>query len=93
MSQPKQGKLSRRISDFKTLSRGDQLREVGNWLLDHAMIIIFLILCIYIQIQRPAFLQFAQQCQQGQELRRPAAARPPKWVGVLHAAHGLRDSQ
>lgn len=57
MSQPKQGKLSRRISDFKALSRGDQLREVGNWLLDHAMIIIILILCIYIQIQRPAFLQ------------------------------------
>ena len=59
MSQPKQGKLSRRISDFKALSRGDQLREVGNWLLDHAMIIIIIILCIYIQLQRPAFLQIA----------------------------------
>lgn len=57
MSQLKQGKLSRRISDFKALSRGDQVREVGNWLLDHAMIIIIVILCIYIQIQRPAFLQ------------------------------------
>jgi len=59
MSQPKQGKLSRRITDFKALSRSDQLREVGNWLLDHAMIIIIVILCIYIQIQRPAFLQVA----------------------------------
>ena len=59
MSQPKKGKLSRRISDFKALPRVDQLREVGNWLLDHAMIIIIMLLCIYIQLQRPAFLQIA----------------------------------
>lgn len=59
MSQPKQGKLQKRIRDFQALSRGDKFREVGNWLLDHAMIIIIVLLCIYIQIQRPAFLQVA----------------------------------
>ena len=59
MSQLKNGKLSSRLQDFKALSRGDQLREVGNWLLDHAMIIIIVLLCVYIQIQRPAFLQTA----------------------------------
>ncbi|MEA4927798.1 MAG: beta-methylgalactoside transporter [Candidatus Limiplasma sp.] len=59
MSQQKQGKLQKRIQDFHALSRGDQFREVGNWLLDHAMIIIIVLLCVYIQIQRPAFLQIA----------------------------------
>lgn len=59
MSQPKQGKLQKRIRDFQALNRGDKFREVGNWLLDHAMIIIIVLLCIYIQIQRPAFLQVA----------------------------------
>ena len=59
MSQLKQGKLQKRIQDFKAMSRGDQIRETGNWLLDHAMIIIIVLLCVYIQIQRPAFLQVA----------------------------------
>ncbi len=59
MSQQKQGKLQKHIRDFQAMSRGDQFREVGNWLLDHAMIIIIVLLCIYIQIQRPAFLQIA----------------------------------
>ena len=59
MSQLKQSKLQKRIQDFKAMSRGDQLRETGNWLLDHAMIIIIVLLCVYIQIQRPAFLQVA----------------------------------
>ncbi|HIS43296.1 MAG TPA: beta-methylgalactoside transporter [Candidatus Limiplasma pullicola] len=37
----------------------DRWRVIGNWLLDHAMIIIILLMVIYIQIQRPAFLATA----------------------------------
>lgn len=35
----------------------DRVRKVGNWLLDHAMLIIICLLIVYIQIMRPAFLQ------------------------------------
>ncbi|MDD3409371.1 MAG: beta-methylgalactoside transporter [Eubacteriales bacterium] len=55
----KKHSLSSRIADFKQLSRKDQWTVTGNWLLDHAMIIIILLLVVYIQIQRPAFLKTA----------------------------------
>lgn len=49
--------MSQRITAFRQQNRRDQAREVGNWLLDRAMIIIIIALVIYIQIMRPAFLQ------------------------------------
>ena len=36
-----------------------QVRRVGNWLLDHAMIVIIILAVIYIQTQRPTFLGWA----------------------------------
>lgn len=51
--------LSGRIEEFKALDRRDRGRYVGNWILDHAMIIIILLMVVYIQIQRPAFLKTA----------------------------------
>lgn len=56
---PQKNGISKRVSDFKTLETRDKWRAVGNWLLDHAMIIIILLMVIYIQIQRPAFLSTA----------------------------------
>ena len=40
---------------FKALSAQDKRHAVVNWLLDHAMIIIILLLAVYVQIQRPQF--------------------------------------
>ena len=51
--------IAKKWSEFKALSGRDKGRFIGNWLLDHAMIIIILLLVIYIQIQRPAFLSTA----------------------------------
>lgn len=56
---PKTNGVSRRMASFRQLSSRDKWRAVGNWLLDHAMIIIIVLLVIYIQMQRPAFLQTA----------------------------------
>lgn len=51
--------ISRKFADFKLLSTRDKWKAVGNWVLDHAMIIIIIAMVIYIQTQRPAFLQTA----------------------------------
>ncbi|MCE5343549.1 MAG: beta-methylgalactoside transporter [Eubacteriales bacterium] len=59
MSNLKKNSLSARVADFNAMNSKDKWRTVGNWLLDHAMIIIIVLLCIYIQVQRPAFLQIA----------------------------------
>ncbi|MDD3334754.1 MAG: beta-methylgalactoside transporter [Eubacteriales bacterium] len=57
-SAPKKG-LAQKFDDFKALDARDKRSVIGNWLLDHAMIIIIVLLVIYIQIQRPAFLATA----------------------------------
>ncbi len=51
--------IARRMEAYKEMSHKDRTRFVGNWLLDHAMILIIVILVIYIQTQRPAFLKTA----------------------------------
>lgn len=53
---PKKQGISQKIEAFNSLDSHDKWTTVGNWLLDHAMIIIIILLVIYIQIQRPAFL-------------------------------------
>lgn len=49
--------MSQRIRAFNDLPANEKAKQVGNWLLDHAMIIIIIGLVVYIQSQRPAFLQ------------------------------------
>ena len=44
-----------KMDSFKALSAHDKRHAVVNWLLDHAMIIIILLLAVYVQIQRPQF--------------------------------------
>ena len=55
----KKSGISQRMAEFGALDTRDKWRYIGNWLLDHAMIIIILLMVIYIQVQRPAFLQTA----------------------------------
>lgn len=45
-----------KLDQFKALDSREKLETIGNWLLDRAMIIIIILLVIYIQVQRPAFL-------------------------------------
>ena len=47
--------MSAKLDAFKALPAKDKQRAVINWLLDHAMIIIILLLAVYVQIQKPAF--------------------------------------
>ncbi len=54
---PKKGRFATRREEFNALSHRDKKRYIGNWFLDRAMIIIIILLVIYIQIQRPTFLQ------------------------------------
>ena len=58
MSEIKPGANKQR-THLRELDARDRWRVIGNWLLDHAMIIIILLMVIYIQIQRPAFLATA----------------------------------
>lgn len=54
---PRKGRLATRIDEYNALSPRDKRRFIGDWFLDRAMIFIIILLVIYIQIQRPTFLQ------------------------------------
>ena len=43
------------MENFKVMSSKDKARFIGNWLLDHAMIIIIILMAIYVQTLKPAF--------------------------------------
>ena len=43
------------MENFKAMSSKDKTRFIANWLLDHAMIIIIILMAIYVQTQKPAF--------------------------------------
>ena len=58
MSEIKPG-VNKKVNQLREMDARDRWRVIGNWLLDHAMIIIILLMVIYIQIQRPAFLATA----------------------------------
>ena len=51
--------VNKKVNQLREMDARDRWRLIGNWLLDHAMIIIILLMVIYIQIQRPAFLATA----------------------------------
>jgi methyl-galactoside transport system permease protein len=54
---PNKGRFATRRDEFNALSKKDKQRYIGNWFLDRAMIIIIILLVIYIQVRRPAFLK------------------------------------
>ena len=58
MSEIKPG-VNKKVNQLREMDARDRWRVIGNWLLDHAMIIIILLMVIYIQVQRPAFLATA----------------------------------
>ena len=47
--------MSQKLDAFKAMSAKDKKNAVVNWALDHAMIIIIVLLAIYVQIMKPAF--------------------------------------
>ena len=47
--------MSQKLEAFKALSAKDKRNAVVNWALDHAMIIIIVMLAFYVQIMKPAF--------------------------------------
>lgn len=49
-------KFKQSLQEYDSLSTKDKAKYIGNWLLERAMVIIILLLVIYIQFRRPAFL-------------------------------------
>ena len=47
--------MSQKMDAFNALSLQDKRRAVINWVLDHAMIIIIVIMALYVQIMKPTF--------------------------------------
>ena len=47
--------MSQKLEAFKAMSMKDKKNAVVNWVLDHAMIIIIMLLAVYVQIMKPAF--------------------------------------
>ena len=56
MKSIKKNKFAAGWDNFKQMSGKEKAKFIGNWALDHAMIIAIVLMVIYIQIQRPAFL-------------------------------------
>ena len=52
-------KFNNSIKEFRSLNSKEKASYIGNWLLERAMVIIILLLVIYIQSKRPAFLATA----------------------------------
>lgn len=52
-------KFKNSVNEFKSLNNKEKAGFIGNWLLERAMVIIILLLVIYIQSKRPAFLATA----------------------------------
>lgn len=70
--------ISRKMNEFKAMSSKDKLHTVLNWLLDHAMIILIILLAIYVQTQKSAFLKPASLIN----ILSLTAARLPMALGV-----------
>jgi len=71
-------KIKEFIKFFKALSPRERWRLVGNWVLDHAMIIIIVILVVYIETQKPTFLKTASVVN----IITLTAARLPMALGI-----------
>lgn len=66
------------IKEFSALPAKEKPTYVKNWLLDHAMIIIILLLAVYVQTQRPQFFGVASLAN----IISLTAARLPMALGV-----------
>lgn len=77
-----------KMDSFKALSAHDKRHAVVNWLLDHAMIIIILLLAVYVQIQRPQFFGVPSLVN----IVSLTAARLPMALGIsIHSPHARGD--
>ena len=47
--------MSQKLEAFKAMSMKDKKNAVVNWVLDHSMIMIIMLLAVYVQIMKPAF--------------------------------------
>ncbi len=70
--------MSAKLDAFKAMSTKEKQHAVVNWLLDHAMIIIILLLAVYVQIQKPAFFSVPSLVN----ILSLTAARLPMALGV-----------
>ena len=70
--------MSAKREAFKALPAKDKRHAVVNWILDHAMILIIVLLAIYVQIQKPAFFSVPSLVN----ILSLTAARLPMALGV-----------
>ena len=70
--------MSAKLEAFKAMSAKDKRHAVVNWILDHAMILIIVLLAIYVQIQKPAFFSVPSLVN----ILSLTAARLPMALGV-----------
>ena len=73
--------FKKKIAAFNALEGKEKVHYIGNWLLDHAMLIIIITLVIVIQSQRPAFLKTASVIN----IITLTAARLPMALGIAGA--------
>ena len=66
------------MQNFKALSNKDKGRYIANWMLDHAMIIIIILMAIYVQSQKPAFFKIPSLVN----ILSLTAVRLPRALGV-----------
>ena len=70
--------MQAKISSFMALSNKEKGKFIANWALDHAMIIIIIIMALYVQSQKPAFFGVPSLVN----ILQLTAARLPMALGV-----------
>ena len=70
--------MSAKLEAFKAMSAKEKQHAIANWVLDHAMILIILLLAVYVQIQKPAFFSVPSLVN----ILSLTAARLPMALGV-----------
>ena len=70
--------MSAKLETFKAMSAKEKQHAIANWVLDHAMILIILLLAVYVQIQKPAFFSVPSLVN----ILSLTAARLPMALGV-----------
>ena len=74
-------RIAQRLDAFAQLSAKEKVVVIGSWLLDHAMVLIILLMVVYIQNQRPAFLKTASVVN----ILTLTASRLPMALGIAGA--------
>ncbi len=73
--------IVRKVNEFKALSTKDKWKFIANWVLDHAMILIIILMVFYIYQQKPSFLGWASVLN----IVSLTAARLPMALGIAGA--------